>query len=682
MSHFLKRLTAISLSCLLAWTVWPGTGKAAESPEKPGTPKIEWSFEFGQAFRSSKGNSVISATDGGYLAVGDVSNSSTSFGYVVKVDESGRPQWEQTLNVTGDPNMDGVTAQGIIPIREGGYLVSGAATDRTARPLNIPYLAKLDDQGLVEWSRYYHLSDYTHFYAESVTETVDGGFVFTGYGANSWSEAPAYLMKVDRNGNEVWHKTFRLGDNQSFSEVLSTSDGGVLAVGEIDSVMHSDSDASLVVKVDANGEVQWEKQQVIPGSGRSAWSIQMTSDGSYMVSGMTRQDGKQVPFVFKMDPDGEIQWEKTYPLDEGEHFFQQLVSTPDGYALLGRHTIREDVYTSSSQYQILRIDHDGNVTGLLRFGSPGLGYIEKGTYSPDGAFLMTSQVKLNERYLMQLIKVSGESEQPSANLKELRFTDPALEFGVGERKPSVVEAVYADGTASVITNQAVFTSRNPEIAAVDRDGFVTGLSLGTTEIVAEYAGFSARLPITVTDIPGETPGRFFLDSEDYSLMIGGELDTQALFTDESGHTSIVNGETRFTVADPELAQVDERGFLSGLKPGLTSLTAVYRGHTFTASVLVVKPYVPVTVPQAPADEQPQAPEAPEVNEGPEGPPVPAVKAPAGPTAPEAGFGAEGPLSGESPAPSGGEQQPDVPAAPAADGAAAAPAAPETEGGLS
>ncbi|GIO85873.1 hypothetical protein J25TS5_28050 [Paenibacillus faecis] len=676
MSQLLKRLTAISLSCLLAWTVWPGTGKAAASPEKPGTPKIEWSFEFGQAFRSSKGNSVISATDGGYLAVGDVSNSSTSFGYVVKTDESGRTLWEQTLNVTGDPYTDGVTAQGIIPVREGGYLVSGAATDRTARPLNIPYLAKLDNQGSVEWSRYYHLSDYTHFYAESATETVDGGFVFTGYGANSWGEAPAYLMKVDREGNELWHKTFSLGDNQTFNEVRATPDGGVLAVGKIDSVMHSDSDASLVVKVDANGKVQWEKQQVFPGSGRSAWSIQMTSDGSYMVSGMTRQDGKQVPFVFKMDENGEILWEKTYPLDEGEHFFQQLVSTPDGYALLGRHTIREDVYTSSSQYQILRIDHDGNVTGHLRFGGPGLGYIEKGTYSPDGAFLMTSQVKLNERYLMQLIKVSGESGQPSANLKELRFTDPALELGAGERKPSVVEAVYADGTASVITNQAVFTSRNPEIAAVDSDGFVTGLSLGTTEIVAEYAGFSARLPVTVTDIPGETPGRFSLDSEDYSLMIGGELDTQALFTDESGHTSIVNGETRFTVDDPEIARVDERGFLYGLKPGLTSLTAVYRGHTFTASVLVVKPYVPVTAPPAP--------EAPEVNEGPEGPQVPAAEAPAGPTAPEPGAGAEEPLSSESPAPapSGGGQQPDVPAAPAADGPAAVPAAPETQGGLS
>lgn len=172
----------------------------------------------------------------------------------------------------------------------------------------------------------------------SATETADGGFIVTGYSANSGFLAPVYLLKVDREGNEVWHKTFWIGDNQSFNEVLSTSDGGVLAVGRIDSTATSDSDASVVVKVDANGEVEWEKQQVFPGSGRSAWSAQMTPEGSFIVSGMMRQDGKQVPFVFKMDDNGEILWEKTYPFAKGEHFFRQLVSTPDGYALLGRYT--------------------------------------------------------------------------------------------------------------------------------------------------------------------------------------------------------------------------------------------------------------------------------------------------------------------------------------------------------
>lgn len=108
--------------------------------------------------------------------------------------------------------------------------------------------------------------DYTHFYAGSVSETADGGFVVTGYSANSGFLAPVYLLKVDREGNEVWHKTWWIGDNQFFNEVLSTSDGGVLAVGRIDSTATSDSDASLVVKVDANGNVEWENSKFFPAA--------------------------------------------------------------------------------------------------------------------------------------------------------------------------------------------------------------------------------------------------------------------------------------------------------------------------------------------------------------------------------------------------------------------------------
>ncbi|CAM4512617.1 Ig-like domain-containing protein [Paenibacillus macerans] len=633
MSLFLKRLTAISFSCLLAWGGWPWSGMAAASAEQPdpGTPKVEWSFDYGQAFRTAKGKAVVSAADGGYVAVGDVSTISNSFGYVIKVDEHGRTLWEKTLDVEGDPDIEDVSVSEIIPVRDGGYLVGGSTMDRTERPATtIPYLAKLDDQGNVEWSRYYHLLDYTHFYAGSVSETADGGFAVTGYSANSGFLAPVYLLKVDREGNEVWHKTWWIGDNQFFNEVLSTSDGGVLAVGRIDSTATSDSDASLVVKVDANGNVEWEKQQVFPGSGRSAWSAQMTPDGNFIISGTMRQDGKQVQFVFKMDNSGEILWEKTYPFAEGRHFFEQLVSTPDGYALLGSNTTG-DYPDQQTQYQVLRIDNDGEVTGDLRFASPGLDSVGKGTYTADGGFLMTGEIReKNSLPLMQLIKVAGEGQQPPADLQELRFGEPALELGVGERRPSVVQAVYADGTAVVITNQAVLTSLNPEIAAVDSDGFITGLSPGKAEIVAEYAGFSARLPVTVavTDNPSETPGRFYLDSEDYSLMTGGELDIQALFTDEADQTSIVNGETRFTIADPDIAQVDEHGYLLGLKPGSTSVTAVYREHTFTASVLVVKPYAPVPVPEPtpvpmPAPAEPAAVER-EVNDGPEVDEEPAV----------------------------------------------------------
>lgn len=607
MSHRFKGLALSLLSCLLAWTGWAGSSQAASSSEPSPDPKVEWSATYGA---SSNGRSVIPAADGGYIAVGEI-NAGDQEGYVVKVNEDGGVVWEQRLQIAGDYTKEGVTAYQIIRTQDEGYLVSGATTDTTERPRSIPYLAKLDSRGHVEWSQAYdNLSLGTHFYGESAAETPDGGFVVTGYSVNSYGEAPAYLLKVDGEGKELWLKTFRFDDNQYFNEVITAHDGGILAVGRIDSVMHSNSDASVMVKLNSLGEVEWEKRQTAPQTGRAAYSAQLSEDGGYIVSGMLRLNGLQTAYVLKTDANGETVWEKTYPLGDTSSHYGQLAITEDGYALLGR-SARGEYPEQKYLYRILRIDLDGELAGTLQYEAPGLVAVGKGTPAAEGGFLLSGQVKEAGNYRMQLVKLSGAGQEfpGDPELAELRFADPAIKLEIGERKPSVLEAVYSDGTAADVTSFAAFTSLNPEIAAVDEEGVVTGLSLGTAEIIGEYGGLRGVLPVTVTGAPGEpgepgepqpTPGQFYLDSEDYSVTVGSELDIVALFTDETGETANVSGETRFTTARPEIAQIDEHGNITGISPGLTSVTAVYKGHTYTSSLLVVKPYVPPGMTEEPS----------------------------------------------------------------------------------
>lgn len=613
MSPFSKRLTAFTLSCLIAWTGWSGTGHAAVTTAPPHTPNVEWSSTYGNNAAYSMGYSVTAAPDGGYVAAGyKVGETSSDYGaaqqgYIVKVNETGNIQWEQSLQIPAeDYSKDGVTIYKVIPTRDGGYFVSGTTTDRTSRPSMVPYLAKLDNQGNIEWANAYDDYPGGNHQAEIAVETPDGRFVVTGYSANAAGVASAFLLKVDDAGNQVWFNRYRFGENQFFNEVLNTPDGGYFAVGRIDDVMSSDYDASLMVKFDRDGEIEWEKQQLMPQSGRTAYSAQLAPDGSYIVAGTMRQDGDQVIFVLNMNEKGEILWEKTFTSEGGSFTMNQLTATSSGYALLGSHSTGS--YPNvHRQYQIYQLDANGELTGNLRFEGPSLVAGGRGTVTKDGGFLMTGQIQENNRSRMQLIKVSGEGQETPVELTEIRFSDPAQQLDVGQYKTSVVQAVYTDGATADITNQSVFISLNPEVATVNVEGVVTGLTPGATEIVAEYGGFTASLPVTVTDVPEESPGRFYLDSEDYSLTVGGELDIQALFTDANGNTSIVNEETRFTIADPGIAQIDERGVITGLKRGLTFLTAAYQGQTFTASLLVVNPYVPPGL----IEDQPETPEAPQ-----------------------------------------------------------------------
>nr|WP_247681877.1 Ig-like domain-containing protein [Paenibacillus sp. Marseille-P2973] len=203
---------------------------------------------------------------------------------------------------------------------------------------------------------------------------------------------------------------------------------------------------------------------------------------------------------------------------------------------------------------------------------------------------------------MQIIKVlgNGETLPEDPELSGLLFGSAEADLAIGEQKPSVITAVYSDGGTFDVSDSATYASWNPEIATVDDRGLLTGLSAGSTVITAGYGGMEAQLIVHVTDGtqgPNPVNGQFYLDSEDYSLSIGSELDIQAWFADEYGNARLVNGETEFTIADTAIATIDEQGFMTGLTPGRTTLTAVYQGRSYTSTVLVVRPYVPAEIPE-------------------------------------------------------------------------------------
>lgn len=599
------KLALISLICIGTWS--GGTGGsdvAAAETETAVKPAAEWSRLYGTDAASSNGRSVIPTTDGGYIAVGEIVDMSASGYatdqkiYVVKLNQDGETTWETKIQADAAAEKSGGTAYSAIETRDGGYLISGVVTDVSGKSRIVPLLAKLDSQGKVEWSKSYDdLSPSTDLHGESIVESPDGGYVITGFSANSYALSSAYLLKVDEAGNEVWFKTYRFdADMQYFNEVIATADGGYVAVGELDSMITSQQDGSVIVKLDAQGEVEWEQTRTLPSSGRTLRSIEPSPDGGFIVSGMQRQEGEQIALLMKIDAFGETIWEKNYNLGSDNAFLSQLVTMENGFALLGRYAYGSYPDTVT-EYQVLRLDEGGEVTGTFKFEEPGLVNVGHGALASDGGLLLTGQIRDDGSYRMQIIKVLGNGptlpEDPE--LSGLMFGSAEVELAIGEQKPSVITAVYSDGSTFDVSASAFYGSRNPEIAAVDDKGLLTGLSAGSTVITAGYGGMEAQLLVHVTDGtegPNPVNGQFYLDSEDYSLAIGSELDIQAWFADEQGNARLVNGETEFTIADPAVATVDEQGFLTGLTPGRTTLTAVYQGRSYTSTVLVVRPYVP------------------------------------------------------------------------------------------
>jgi hypothetical protein len=115
------------------------------------------------------------------------------------------------------------------------------------------FLIKTDVDGNIQWSKTYGGTDYDR--ASSVQQTSDGGYIVAGYtrsfGAGDWD---IFLMKTDASGNIIWAKTYR-GTNSDWAySVQQTSDGGYILAGLTRSFGAGDWDIFLI-KTDANGEI-------------------------------------------------------------------------------------------------------------------------------------------------------------------------------------------------------------------------------------------------------------------------------------------------------------------------------------------------------------------------------------------------------------------------------------------
>jgi hypothetical protein len=90
--------------------------------------------------------------------------------------------------------------------------------------------------------------------AFSIQQTSDGGYIVAGRKYSFGAGGDIFLIKTDANGNIIWAKTYGGTDGDGAFSVQQTSDGGYIVAGLTDSFGAGYSDVFLV-KTDANGNI-------------------------------------------------------------------------------------------------------------------------------------------------------------------------------------------------------------------------------------------------------------------------------------------------------------------------------------------------------------------------------------------------------------------------------------------
>lgn len=309
--------------------------------------KVTWD----QVIREDRGTwgcVMAQADDGGFLVAGNSGIDGDP--YIVRTDASGTVQWDKELSSMG---FDALPS-GIQHLSGGSCAIVGLPPYAKREVVS----GRISSAGDMVWINRTQMTSNESHRGEGLAETSDGGYLVTGSVGSTYNPgwADMYLVKVDASGETEWTKT--IGGEEVYergASIVASSDGHFLVAGYTSSQDLAEIEDAYIVKVDAQGDVIWEK--TFGGDGRdAATALVATDDGGCVALGWTESSGAggQDVYLLKINADGGVVWERTFGGTGDDVGTALAVASDGGFLIAGETTAVDD-----NQNDILLIKTDG-----------------------------------------------------------------------------------------------------------------------------------------------------------------------------------------------------------------------------------------------------------------------------------------------------------------------------------
>jgi hypothetical protein len=165
-------------------------------------------------------------------------------------------------------------------------------------------LVKINLNGDTLWTKTLGIGDGDELVSR-IINTSDGGFAIFGQTCNKQeTNCDYYLMKVDSNGNKLWHKTYSLNANswELPQSVIETKEKGFLMVGHTTGGI-----SSVIVKTDSSGKQLWKKSFNKNGSAFSFVSnVYHAENNTYLFVGGIGNSVSHKGWILRTDTSGKF----------------------------------------------------------------------------------------------------------------------------------------------------------------------------------------------------------------------------------------------------------------------------------------------------------------------------------------------------------------------------------------
>ncbi len=326
--------------------------------------------------------------------------------------------WQNSFGGSGDDILWSVTQTSDRGFAAGGWSdppVNASQTASTFAGKDF-WLIRLDAAGQSLWTSCFGGAGEDLLYA--IKETSDGGFLMGGWsnsdpggGKSSphFGAADFWVVRIDRDGNKLWDRSFGGSGDDLLFALAVTPDGGFLLGGWSNSPMDGNkTSANLggrdfwIVRIDASGQFLWDRSLGGPGDDL-LYTIEPAAGGGFWLGGSSTSisagtktspnRGGNDYWVVRLDAQATPLFDRTFG-GTGNDYLRSLKCTSDGGAILGGWSYsgiggnKSTPNAGASDFWVVRLDSAGQKLWERSLG--GTGYEELYALVPTatGGFLL------------------------------------------------------------------------------------------------------------------------------------------------------------------------------------------------------------------------------------------------------------------------------------------------------
>lgn len=286
--------------------------------------------------------------------------------------------------------------QSIIEDIDNNYVYCGSMFDFNNFSQTIT-LNKLTSNGIFVWSKNFNVGE-----AVEVINSSSGGYTILGeVPGTSSDDDDIIVIKVDQNGNEEWNKVFGvIGGDEDPRAIIETSDGGYIICTD-SKLNQAATDHVSVLKLDYLGNLEWSNDYGVGGNNdsRTTSSIQQTFDGGYIFS----VDNS----IYKVDSNGQIEWQNNYGFNLTYDGDIKIDNNGD-YIICGE---KEDQNNFSHDMCLIKINSIGNEIWRKYIGGPEDEYCAELHITSDGGIILFAETEINGDEEIYVVKTDNNGNQ-------------------------------------------------------------------------------------------------------------------------------------------------------------------------------------------------------------------------------------------------------------------------------